>query len=71
MNQPIPGEAHVCQEHAKRLGELGRHIHGGNGELGVRAKVQILWRSQMWLMTLAGVIVGSLITLLCDLLLAR
>jgi hypothetical protein len=60
----------LCDEHGKQISELSRVVHGGNGELGMRAKVQILWRSQIWIVGLVGVAVGSVVTMLCNHLLA-
>jgi hypothetical protein len=47
-----------------RVRGLEIHVEGPPGELGMRAKIEILWRSYVAGWTLVGTVVGALLTLL-------
>lgn len=48
----------------KRVSALEMHVEGPPGELGMKAKIEIIWRSYIAGWTLAGTVVGALITLI-------
>lgn len=63
-----PGRVQVVQARiAHRLEQLETQLHGGEG-LGLKTRVLILWHSYVWVIAIAGALVGSVLTKLLDLL---
>lgn len=54
------------QKYSRRLQELDDQIHGGEG-LGLRVRVLILWHSYVWVIGVAGVLVGAVLAKLLGL----
>lgn len=61
----------VHSEHARQLSDLRDDVddiratlHGSEGNLGLTMKVEVIWRTYVWLVGLVGAMAGSAATAL-------
>lgn len=63
-----PGRHPICRDHAERMARLERTLYGTNGEMGIRTRLMLIWRSYVALYAIVGVVVGAAITVAVQLL---
>jgi len=51
----------LCREHGEQISQLTKAVYGANGDFGMKAKVQLLWRLQIWIVGVIGTGLGTIL----------